>query len=221
MAAYRAVTVVANMKPTHTVAHTPRKAMVATTVGPRVGRATHNHFEVTLSVDGSGRCTSNTGIASIDAMMGAVAARAIFDLDVVGTVARADDEIIFAEHTCASIGRAAGAALLAATGCEGFHGPNGPKGLRGSGNFSAVHGSAFVIVGIELAPRSLYSVHDGRVVDANNLIITPTFFFLDAVAREAHLEVHILIVSGTNDDVAAATIKGFAMALHDAVQESM
>lgn len=195
-----------------------RKAMVATTVGQRIGRASRNEYEVTLSVDGAGRCTSNSGDSAIDAMLHAVATRSLVDVEVfrmpsVQSMANAGTEL-----TSANVGAALGGALLAAAGHTG---PAGARGLRGGGSAAAVHNGAFVIVGFDMACRAQLIVHDARVVDASNVITTPTFFFIDAFVREAQLGVHVLIVSGTTEDVTKATIKGFAMAMHDAVREDL
>ena len=193
-----------------------RKGPVATTVGPRVGRASRNAFEVTLSVDGTGRCEARTGDSAIDAMLRAVATRALVDVDVDVDVKNDGLASNPSHHAAGDVGAAAGAALLAATGHVGA---KGALGLRGGGHAAVAHGSAFVIVGLELADRSTYIVHDARVVDASNVITTPTFFFFDAFVREARLSVHMLVVSGSTEDVLAAAAKGFAAALRDAVRE--
>ena len=219
----RSVTVSCASRPSFT--NLQPKSVVAKTAGPRVGRATRPDWDVTLSLDGSGRCTTNTGNEAIDDMLRAVATRAQFDVqversfDVHARNTGKGDHVdhLRIEHASAAVGLALGIALRDASGHDGAY---GARGLRGGGSLASVHDNAFVLVGVELANRGHFAIHDARLVDANNVITTPAFFLIDAMVRESKLQVHIMIVSGSNDDVEAATLKGFAAALHDATLES-
>ncbi|CAI5966075.1 unnamed protein product [Closterium sp. NIES-64] len=114
----------------------------------RVARRTkETDVEVTIAIDGEGRCCSATGIPFLDHMMDQLASHGLLDVSV-----RAEGDVhIDDHHTNEDIGLALGSALAAALGDR--------KGIRRFGDFCAPLDEALIHV-VLLVDRLLVSTSE-------------------------------------------------------------
>ncbi|CAI7833778.1 unnamed protein product, partial [Closterium sp. NIES-54] len=106
-----------------------------------VRRTKETDVEVTIAIDGEGRCCSATGIPFLDHMMDQLASHGLLDVSV-----RAEGDVhIDDHHTNEDIGLALGSALAAALGDR--------KGIRRFGDFCAPLDEALIHVVLDLSGR--------------------------------------------------------------------
>lgn len=164
-------------------------------------------IELTLALDGEGRCATATGCGFLDHMLALFARHGRFDLSVrcVGDTA-VDDH-----HTVEDIGIALGQALAVALG-----------DLRGVTRYGEIHlpmDEALVLVSLDLSGRGMLCYEAALPTPKVGSFDTELGqeFFL-AVAREARITLHIRQLAGANSHhILEAMFKGFGRALRKAV----
>lgn len=178
---------------------------------PRTGKAARKSretdIEVELTLDGQGRADVKTGVGFFDHMLTAFALNARFDLKVRAT----GDLHISQHHTVEDVGIVVGQALLAALGDRG--------GIRRYGLSIMPMDEALVRTAVDISGRAYVHVDFGWRENFG-----PTGFdyplageFLWALARAAHLTIHVDRLHGTmNHHICEAAFKGFGRALDEA-----
>ena len=174
-----------------------------------VKRATkETAIEVDLRLEGSGQSDVSTGIGMLDHMLEQLARHGGFDLRVQ---ARGDlhvDPHHTVEDTALALGRAFDEAL-------GTH-----AGIARMADRTVPLDEALVQVAVDISGRP-YAVigltfHDPMVGELPTALVT---HFLESVAQEGRLALHVRQLAGENDHhIMEATFKALARALRDAVR---
>lgn len=163
---------------------------------------------VELSLDGSGRCTAETGLPFFDHMLEQLGRHGGFDLSVRAR----GDLAVDAHHTVEDTGIAFGEALLAALGTK--------DGIARFGSALVPLDEALIQVALDLSARP-FLVHE---VDAKvKTIGDPPFDtrlaeeFVRALAQAAGATIHVRMLAGKNPHhIVEAEFKALARALGDA-----
>lgn len=156
-----------------------------------------------LGIDGSGAAHIDTGIGFFDHMLNSFARHGFFDLDV--TVR--GDLHVDCHHTIEDAGIVLGDAIKKALGDK--------KGIRRYGYFILPMDEALAIAAIDLSGRP-YLVFDAqftteRVGDFDTEMVREFFY---AVSYSAGMNLHIKVLSGTNNHhIIECIFKAFAKAL--------
>ena len=156
-----------------------------------------------LGIDGSGAAHIDTGIGFFDHMLNSFARHGFFDLDV--TVR--GDLHVDCHHTIEDTGIVPGDAIKKALGDK--------KGIRRYGYFILPMDEALAIAAIDLSGRR-YLVFDAqftteRVGDFDTEMVRGFFY---AVSYSAGMNLHIKVLSGTNNHhIIECIFKAFAKAL--------
>lgn len=156
-----------------------------------------------LGLDGSGAARIDTGIGFFDHMLNSFARHGFFDLDV--TVR--GDLHVDCHHTIEDTGIVLGDAIKKALGDK--------KGIRRYGYFILPMDEALAIAAIDLSGRP-YLVFDAqftteRVGDFDTEMVREFFY---AVSYSAGMNLHIKVLSGTNNHhIIECIFKAFAKAL--------
>ncbi len=156
-----------------------------------------------LGIDGSGAARIDTGIGFFDHMLNSFARHGFFDLDV--TVR--GDLHVDCHHTIEDTGIVLGDAIKKALGDK--------KGIRRYGYFILPMDEALAIAAIDLSGRP-YLVFDAqftteRVGDFDTEMVREFFY---AVSYSAGMNLHIKVLSGTNNHhIIECIFKAFAKAL--------
>ncbi|CAI5485008.1 unnamed protein product [Closterium sp. Yama58-4] len=175
----------------------------------RVARRTkETDVEVTIAIDGEGRCCSATGIPFLDHMMDQLASHGLMDVSV-----RAEGDVhIDDHHTNEDIGLALGSALAAALGDR--------KGIRRFGDFSAPLDEALIHVVLDLSGRPHLSfdvtMPTERVGTYDTQLVE---HFFQSLVNTSGMTLHIRQLAGKNTHhIIEATFKAFARALRQATE---
>lgn len=179
---------------------------------PRRGRIERTTAETSialrLTVDGDGQASITTGVGILDHFLTLFARHGLFDLTVRAT----GDLHVDSHHTVEDVAICLGQALKVALG-DG-------RGLRRTASRTMPMDEALVTVAVDLGGRSFCVVSGdwaGPTVGGIECDLVRHFF--DSLAREARLNVHVLLHYGSNTHhQAEAAIKGFARALDEATQ---
>jgi imidazoleglycerol-phosphate dehydratase len=169
-------------------------------------RTKETRIAVTLSVDGTGESTAETGLPFFDHMLAQLGKHARWDLEV-----RAEGDLeVDAHHTVEDVGLAVGQALREALGDK--------EGIRRFGSASVPLDEALVEVALDLSARP-YVVHEVPV--PAELIGTYdaglTHDFVQAFATEAGMTIHARLHAGRSPHhIVEAEFKALAVALRDA-----
>ncbi len=163
--------------------------------------------QVTINLDGTGICNSNTGIPFLDHMIHQIASHGLFDLDIQ---AKGDWEIDD-HHTNEDVGITLGQALHQALGNK--------KGLVRFGNFLAPLDEALVQVALDFSGRPHLSygldIPTQRVGTYDTQLVREFFV---AVVNHSQMTLHIRQLDGINSHhIIEATFKAFARAMRMAV----
>jgi imidazoleglycerol-phosphate dehydratase len=179
---------------------------------PRTGqisRATaETSVEARLALDGDGQADIATGVGILDHFLTLFARHGLFDLSVRAT----GDLHVDAHHTVEDVAICLGQALKAALG-DG-------RGLRRTASRALPMDEALVTVAVDLGGRS-YCVASGDWAGptVGGIECDLIRHFFDSLAREARMNLHILLHYGSNTHhQAEAAFKGFARALDEATQ---
>jgi imidazoleglycerol-phosphate dehydratase len=173
-----------------------------------VRRATgETTVEVTLTVDGSGDASADTGVPFFDHMLAQLGKHAGFDLAVTTT----GDTHVDAHHTVEDTAIAVGQALREALGDK--------AGIRRFGDALVPLDEALVQVAVDLSGRP-YVVHDEpdliELIGSYDTTLTKHVF--ESFATAAQVCLHVRVLAGRNaHHVVEAQFKAVARALRDAV----
>lgn len=175
----------------------------------RVSRTTaETSIELTLTLDGTGAAEVHTGVGILDHFLILFARHGLFDL----TLRAAGDLHIDAHHTFEDVAICLGQALKTALG-DG-------RGLRRTASRLVPMDEALATVAVDLGGRSFCVVTGdwaGPAVGGIECDLVRHFF--DSLAREARMNLHVLLHYGSNTHhQAEAAFKALARALDDATQ---
>lgn len=158
---------------------------------------------IELNLDGSGKCTADTGVGFFDHMLEGFAKHGLFDLNVkVKGDLNVDDH-----HTIEDTGIALGEAILKAVGDK--------KGIKRYGSCILPMDETLVLCAIDLSGRPYYSSDLSFTFDKMgdmNTNMVKEFFY--AISYTGMMNLHFKQLSGDNDHhIAEASFKAFAKAL--------
>ena len=175
----------------------------------QIHRATaETTIDLSLTVDGDGRSEIATGVGILDHFLTLFARHGLFDL----TVQAQGDLHIDAHHTVEDVAICLGQALKAALG-DG-------RGLRRTASRTVPMDEALATVAVDLGGRSYCVVSgDWAAPTVGGIECDLIRHFFDSLAREARINLHVLLHYGSNTHhQAEAAFKAFARALDDATQ---
>lgn len=163
---------------------------------------------ISVNLDGSGAASVATGVGFLDHMLAQIARHGGIDLDV----AARGDLVVDAHHTVEDIGIALGRAIGQALGDR--------VGLRRMGDATVPLDEALAVAAVDISGRgdAFVELHlaGERVGEMDADLLR---HFLEGLAREARITLHIRVLAGTNDHHRAeAAFKALARALGEAVQ---
>ena len=164
--------------------------------------------QVTLNVDGTGKCTADTGIPFLDHMLHQIASHGLFDLEVRAT----GDIEIDDHHTNEDVGITLGMALHQALGDR--------KGITRFGHFVAPLDEALVQISLDFSGRPHLSyglnIPTQRVGTYDTQLVREFFV---AIINHAQMTLHIRQLDGINSHhIIEATFKAFARAMRMATE---
>ena len=162
---------------------------------------------IDLNLDGTGKCSVDTGIGFFDHMLNSFARHGLFDL----TVTADGDLEVDCHHTIEDTGIVLGEAIKEALGDK--------AGIRRFGYFLLPMDEALVLCAVDLSGRP-YLVMDaqfaGERVGGFDTQMVHEFFY--AVSYSCGMNLHLRELSGSNDHhVIEAMFKAFAKSLDQAV----
>ena len=165
-------------------------------------------IEVSLRLEGTGQSDVDTGIGMLDHMIDQLARHGGFDLNVKAI----GDLAIDAHHTVEDIGLAIGKAFDEALGDR--------VGVARMADRTVPLDETLVQVALDLSGRAHASIALEFATPAVGKLPTQMVpHFLESLAQEARLTLHIRQLAGENDHhIMEATFKALARALRDAVK---
>lgn len=175
-----------------------------------VQRATkETNIEVTINIDGTGKCDSQSQIPFLDHMMDQLASHGLFDV----TVRAQGDTWIDDHHTNEDIGLALGGALAQALGDR--------KGIHRFGDFTAPLDEALVHIVLDLSGRPHLSCNLSMPTERIGSYETQLVeHFFQSLVNTSGMTLHIRQLAGNNSHhIVEATFKAFARALRKACEE--
>jgi len=163
--------------------------------------------EITLDLDGVGRCDIATGVPFFDHMLDQLGRHGRLDL----SVRTAGDLVVDAHHTVEDTGIALGQALAQALGDA--------AGVERFGDATVPIDEALVRTAIDLSGRP-YLVYDAdtpvALVGTYETSLTPHFF--ESVVANARITLHVAKLAGSGSHhIQEAVFKSVAVALRRAV----
>lgn len=163
--------------------------------------------QVTVNLDGEGKCIAATGVPFLDHMLHQIAAHGLIDIDVKAT----GDLEIDDHHTNEDVGITLGQALLKALGDR--------KGIVRFGHFLAPLDEALIQVALDFSGRPHLSyglqIPTQRVGTYDTQLVREFFV---AIVNHSQLTLHIRQLDGLNSHhIIEAAFKAFARSLRMAV----
>ncbi len=179
----------------------PRSASIRRTTG-------ETDVQVTLNLDGGGKCSASTGVPFLDHMLHQIASHGLIDLEVKAT----GDIEIDDHHTNEDVGITLGQALSQALGDR--------KGIVRFGNFLAPLDEALIQVALDFSGRPHLSyglqIPTQRVGTYDTQLVREFFV---AIVNHSQMTLHIRQLDGINSHhIIEATFKAFARSLRMAVE---
>lgn len=165
-------------------------------------------IRLSLAIDGTGKCTTDSGIGFFDHMINSFARHGLFDLEL----AVKGDLDVDGHHTVEDVGIVLGQAIKEAVGDK--------AGIKRYGNFMLPMDDALVLCALDISGRP-YLQYDltfteEKVGELDTCLVKEFFY---AVSYSAGMNIHIKQISGTNaHHIIEATFKAFAKALDIATQ---
>ena len=164
--------------------------------------------QVSLNLDGTGKCTAATGVPFLDHMLHQIASHGLIDLDVQAT----GDLEIDDHHTNEDVGITLGQALGKALSDR--------KGIIRFGNFLAPLDEALIQVALDFSGRPHLSyglqIPTQRVGTYDTQLVREFFV---AIVNHSQMTLHIRQLDGINSHhIIEATFKAFARSLRMAVE---
>ncbi len=161
-----------------------------------------------LNLDGTGKCTSNTGIGFFDHMIDGFARHGLFDIELTCK----GDLNVDAHHTVEDCGIVLGEAIKQAAGDK--------SGIRRYGQFILPMDETLVLCAVDLCGRPYLGFEETYTAEKIGELDTELikeFFY--AVSYSAMMNLHLReITGGNNHHIAEASFKAFAKALDMATQ---
>ncbi|MBE9129801.1 MULTISPECIES: imidazoleglycerol-phosphate dehydratase HisB [unclassified Coleofasciculus] len=187
--------------PAHPQPFSARMATVRRTTG-------ETDVQVTLNLDGTGNCTTATGIPFLDHMLHQLSSHGLMDLEVRAT----GDLEIDDHHTNEDVGITLGQALGKALGDR--------KGIVRFGHFLAPLDEALIQVALDFSGRPHLSygleIPTQRVGTYDTQLVREFFV---ALVNHSQMTLHIRQLDGINSHhIIEATFKAFARAVRMAVE---
>lgn len=165
-------------------------------------------IEVTLDIDGTGLADVSTGVGMLDHLLTLLSKHGRIDINVKAQ----GDLNVDAHHTVEDVGIALGIALSQALGNR--------AGIVRMGHAIVPMDEALALVAIDLGGRG-YAAIDIPFKDATigELPVDLVRHFLESLAHEGRLNIHVRLLAGLNDHhKAEAVFKALARALDAAVR---
>jgi imidazoleglycerol-phosphate dehydratase len=164
--------------------------------------------QVTVNLDGTGKCTAKTGIPFLDHMLHQISSHGLIDLDVQAT----GDIEIDDHHTNEDVGITLGMAIAKAIGDR--------KGIVRFGHFVAPLDESLVQVALDFSGRPHLSygleIPTQRVGTYDTQLVREFFV---AVVNHSQMTLHIRQLDGINSHhIIEATFKAFARSMRMAVE---
>ena len=163
-------------------------------------------IKMTLTIDGSGKCVSETGVGFFDHMLDGFTRHGLFDLSV-----KVDGDLfVDCHHTIEDTGIVLGTAIKEAVGDK--------CGIKRYGSCILPMDEALVLCAIDLSGRPYYvsdAVFTADRCGDMDLEMVKEFFY--AVSYSAGMNLHFKVLSGSNNHhIVEAMFKAFAKALDSA-----
>lgn len=164
--------------------------------------------QVSLNLDGTGKCTAATGVPFLDHMLHQIASHGLIDLEVQAT----GDLEIDDHHTNEDVGITLGQALGKALGDR--------KGIVRFGHFLAPLDEALIQVALDFSGRPHLSyglqIPTQRVGTYDTQLVREFFV---AIVNHSQMTLHIRQLDGINSHhIIEATFKAFARSLRMALE---
>ena len=158
---------------------------------------------LTLNLDGSGQCSIDTGIGFFDHMLNGFARHGLFDL----TLTCKGDLAVDSHHTVEDCGIVLGEAIKQAVGEK--------RAIKRYGSFILPMDEALILCAIDLSGRPYLSFEVAYTAPFIGTMQTEMFReFFYAVSYAASMNLHLKMLSGTNDHhIAESSFKAFGKAL--------
>ena len=165
-------------------------------------------IDLTLNLDGSGKCEADTGIGFFDHMLDGFARHGLFDLQVKVK----GDLHVDSHHTIEDTGIVLGSAIKEALGDK--------AGIRRYGSFLLPMDDALVMCAVDLSGRPYFSSNlqfAAPMVGTMQTEMVREFFY--AVSYGAMMNLHLKVLTPGNDHhMCEAMFKAFGKALDMATQ---
>ena len=163
-------------------------------------------IKMTLNIDGSGKCVSETGVGFFDHMLDGFTRHGLFDLSV-----KVDGDLfVDCHHTIEDTGIVLGTAIKEAVGDK--------CGIKRYGSCILPMDEALVLCAIDLSGRPYYvsdAVFTADRCGDMDLEMVKEFFY--AVSYSVGMNLHFKVLSGSNNHhIVEAMFKAFAKALDSA-----
>ena len=163
-------------------------------------------IKLTLNIDGTGSCKSETGVGFFDHMLDGFARHGLFDLDV-----KVDGDLfVDCHHTIEDTGIVLGNAIKEAV--------RDKCGIKRYGSCILPMDEALVLCAVDLSGRPYYVSDAVFTVDKcgdMDLEMVKEFFY--AISYSAGMNLHFKVLSGSNNHhIVEAMFKAFAKALDSA-----
>ena len=170
-------------------------------------KTSETDIQISLCLDGTGKCEANTGIGFFDHMLNSFARHGLFDLSVT---VRGDLEVD-CHHTIEDTGIVLGEAIKQALGDK--------KGIKRFGYFILPMDETLVLAALDLSGRPYLNYQVPLTVERGGTMDTEMvreFFY--AVSYSCGMNLHLKLMDGTNNHhIIEAAFKAFAKALDEAV----
>jgi len=171
-------------------------------------RTRETDIAISLNLDGTGKVKVATGVGFFDHMLNHIGRHGLFDL----TVHARGDLHVDANHTVEDVAICFGQALREAVGDK--------RGIRRFGFFAVPMDESLAQVAVDLSGRAafVYRVRyrGGKIGDFDIELVQE---FLNALAQNAQMNLHVVVPYGTNNHhIAEAIFKALGKALRQAVE---
>ena len=170
-------------------------------------KTSETDIEVSIYLDGTGKCEVDTGMGFFDHMLNSFARHGLFDLFVKVR----GDLYVDSHHTIEDTGIVLGEAIKRALGDK--------KGIRRFGYFILPMDETLVLASLDLSGRPYLNFQLPLTVERVGMMDTEMvreFFY--AISYSCGMNLHLKLMDGTNNHhIIEAAFKAFAKALDEAV----
>ncbi len=170
-------------------------------------KTSETDIEVSICLDGTGKCEADTGIGFFDHMLNSFARHGLFDLSVKVR----GDLYVDSHHTIEDTGIVLGEAIKRAL--------EDKKGIRRFGYFILPMDETLVLASLDLSGRPYLNFQLPLTVERVGMMDTEMvreFFY--AISYSCGMNLHLKLMDGTNNHhIIEAAFKAFAKALDAAV----